>query len=208
MKILVFGASGRLGQKLVAYGLEAGHEISAFVRKPEKLKLQHPALKLILGDAEDPETIENAIPGHDLILSALGVSQMPPPITLMSDAVLFMLEAMQNAGVPRIIAVGGAGILQETETQLKMESPSFPAFFKPISEDYFRVFELLKNSDREWTMVCPPTMPERVRTGNYRTLANYFPEGGQQIFVEDVADFILAEITKRAFINQRVGIAY
>lgn len=208
LKILVFGATGRLGRKVVEYALQEGHEIFAFVRHPAKLSLQHPHLHIIQGDAEDPETIENAIPGKDLLISCLGVSNLKPPITLMSDAVLFMLDAMGRFQVPRILAVGGAGILQETPDRFKMESPGFPPFFKAISEDYLRVYELLKASDREWTLICPPTMPERVRTGQYRVLGDYFPEGGQQICVEDVADFILKEIQARQFIGQRVGMAY
>lgn len=208
MKILLFGSSGRLGKKILEYGLQEGHELFAFLRNPARLSLQHPRLHLIQGDAEDPEAIEHAIPGKDLIISALGVSNLKPPITLMSDAILFMLDAMARFQVPRILAVGGAGILQETPERLKMESPSFPPFFKAISEDYWRVYELLHASDREWTLVCPPTMPERVRTGHYRVLGDYFPEGGQQIFVEDVADFIIKEIQARQFLRQRVGIAY
>jgi putative NADH-flavin reductase len=208
LKILVFGSSGRLGRKILEYGLQEGHEMFGFVRNPARLTFQHPQLQLIQGDAEDPEAIENAIPGKDLIISCLGVNNLKPPITLMSDAVLFMLDAMVRFQVPRILAVGGAGILQETPDRFKMESPGFPPFFKAISEDYLRVYELLKASDREWTMVCPPTMPERVRTGQYRVLGDYFPEAGQQIFVEDVADFILKEIPARQFIRQRVGIAY
>jgi uncharacterized protein len=208
LKILVFGASGRVGSKIVEYGLQAGHQMHAFVRQPEKMVLNHPNLQIIQGDAEDPECIENAIPGKDLIISALGASSFKPPITLMSDATLFILDAMQRYNLPRILAVAGAGILQATPTGLKMESPGFPEFLKPISEEHLRVYELLKASDRSWTLVCPPTMPERVRTGHYRVSSEYHPEGGQQIFVEDVADFIIREITNPQFLNQRVGIAY
>lgn len=208
MKILVFGASGRVGSKLLEYGLAAGHEMFAFVRNPSKIPGQTPRLHRIQGDAEDPESIQAAIPGMDLILFALGTNQFKPPITLMSDALLFILEAMQTFQVPRIIAVAGAGILQEDAQTLKMNAAGFPAIFRPISEEYWRMFELLRDSDREWTLVCPPTMPERVRTGQYRVLAEYLPEGGQQIFVEDLADFILREIEARQFLRQRVGLAY
>lgn len=38
MKVIVFGATGGVGQHFVQMAVEASHEVTAFVRTPEKLK--------------------------------------------------------------------------------------------------------------------------------------------------------------------------
>ena len=50
MKIVVFGASGRMGIKVVEQALEAGHTVIAFLRTSSKIVLQHPMLTLFQGD--------------------------------------------------------------------------------------------------------------------------------------------------------------
>ena len=68
---------------------------------------------------------------------------------------------------------------------------------------------MLAASGLEWTLVCPPNMPTGERTGRYRTRADRLPEGGREISVEDVADFLsLVQPGERRFIATRVGISY
>lgn len=38
MKIIVFGATGGVGQHFVEMAVAAGHDVTVFVRTPEKLK--------------------------------------------------------------------------------------------------------------------------------------------------------------------------
>jgi hypothetical protein len=60
----------------------------------------------------------------------------------------------------------------------------------------------------EWTAVCCPHLPEGVRDKKYLTRKDYFPEnGGFSVSVENVADFIVKEISEKNFINSRVGFA-
>ena len=63
MKIVVFGASGRMGIKVVEQALEAGHLVTAFLRTPSKIAIQHPNLTLFQGDVLDAAAVENAIAG-------------------------------------------------------------------------------------------------------------------------------------------------
>ena len=72
MKIIVFGATGGVGQHVVEMAVAAGHEVSAFVRTPEKLKIT--GVNIIQGDAFNAEQVANAIPGHDAVVSCLGSS--------------------------------------------------------------------------------------------------------------------------------------
>jgi putative NADH-flavin reductase len=46
------------------------------------------------------------------------------------------------------------------------------------------------------------------RTGEYRAAADLLPDGRQEIAHEDVADFLLRELTERRYPMRRVGITY
>jgi putative NADH-flavin reductase len=39
MKVLVLGATGSVGRHILQLGTERGHEITALIRKPEKLEI-------------------------------------------------------------------------------------------------------------------------------------------------------------------------
>src|SRR5687768_11152507 len=66
-KILVFGASGGTGRQIVSQALEQGHEVTAFVRGPSKVGIQHQRLHEVFGDAaNDAQSVLRAIPSHDV----------------------------------------------------------------------------------------------------------------------------------------------
>src|SRR5690606_41949894 len=75
MKIIVFGATGGVGQSVVKQAVESGLEVTAFVRTPAKLETAHEKLTVIQGDAFNPAEVSAAIAGHDVVVSCLGSSQ-------------------------------------------------------------------------------------------------------------------------------------
>lgn len=72
MKIIVFGATGGVGQHFVEMAVAAGHTVTAFVRTPEKLKTTD--VTIVQGDAFNAEQVADAIIGHDAVISCLGSS--------------------------------------------------------------------------------------------------------------------------------------
>ncbi len=72
MKLTIFGATGRTGRQLLTQALEAGHEVTAFVRDPSKLGVTHSRLRVMQGDVYDASVVEDATKGQDAVLSALG----------------------------------------------------------------------------------------------------------------------------------------
>jgi putative NADH-flavin reductase len=73
MKILVFGATGGTGARLVQQALEQGHVVTAFARDPGKVKRTHENLRVVRGDVLRAETVDAAVAGQDAVLSALGI---------------------------------------------------------------------------------------------------------------------------------------
>ena len=73
MKLLIFGATGGTGRKLVEQALEQGHAVTAFARDPGKVKTTHLNLTVVKGDILEPASVTAAVQGQDSVLSALGI---------------------------------------------------------------------------------------------------------------------------------------
>src|SRR5258708_20286564 len=74
MRLFVIGANGRTGTEIIDLARMRGHEITAFVRSPQKLAAAT-SVRVVQGDPRRSESIVAALPGHDAVLSAIG----PPP---------------------------------------------------------------------------------------------------------------------------------
>jgi len=208
MKILVIGATGRLGSHLVTAALEKGHEVTAFARNMDDQDSGHPNLKLFKGDVMYQSLIEAALPGHDAVLSVIGIRKFSGPITLLSKGIGNITGAMKKTGVNRLLTVTGAGILQDSENRLIMETLSFPPNLQNISLDHRRVFRVLESSNLDWTIVCPAFMYRGEATKEFLIRSNYYPaESRNEVSLADVADFMTDEMRANQFVNQRVGIA-
>lgn len=74
MRLLVFGATGGTGHQVVEQAFEAGHVVTAVVRRPDGFDLRHQRLEVVKGDVWDPSTVGHVIHEKDVVISCLGVS--------------------------------------------------------------------------------------------------------------------------------------
>ncbi len=72
MKLVIFGATGTVGEQAVQQALEQGHAVTAFARNLTKLNIQHPQLRLAQGDVMDSVAVEAALQGQDAVLCVSG----------------------------------------------------------------------------------------------------------------------------------------
>ena len=103
MKIVLYGASGQAGTRILKELESRGHEVTAAVRNPEKLA---PGVKSVRDDLSNVDQIAKVITGADAVVSAYApphedTDQLIPVTTR-------QIEAVRKAGVPRLIVVGGA----------------------------------------------------------------------------------------------------
>src|SRR5207244_9127462 len=73
MRLFILGANGKTGTQLVDLALARNHQVTAFVRSPEKITRRHPNLQVLHGDPRNVHEMARVLPGHDAVLSALGV---------------------------------------------------------------------------------------------------------------------------------------
>jgi len=206
MKILVLGATGRVGSQIVEMALKDHHEVTTFVRDPLKLQLDNKHLHIFQGNVLNKKDLEQAMVNVDVVVSALNTDGNDT----LSASISFILEAMEQHNIKRIITIGTAGILQSrvTPTILRYQSTESKQKSTFAAQEHQRLFEQLQVSNVDWTIVCPTYLPDGAITGTYRVECNFLPEGGAQISVGDTADFAYKQIFSEEFMKMRVGIAY
>lgn len=207
MLIALFGATGRVGRRVLEYALADGHTVRALVRDPGKLAPRE-GLEIIQGDVLDAESVVRTVAGTDAVLSGLGGAGVQEPGEAQSQGMRNIVAAMQRHGVRRVLGVAGGGILDSPNGGLRHDQPTFPAIFKGVSARHKEAWIAMRDSGLDWTMIATGDIVPGERTGVYRTLEDFLPEKGNRISVEDVADFLVTELTARKHVQKRVGAGY
>ena len=207
MKIVLYGATGNSGQRILQELTNRGHEVIAVARDTSKLPS---TVKVVKDDLSNADTIASIIAGADAIVSAYA----PPQDN--TDALLGVTErqiaAVKKAGVPRLIVVGGAGLLEVAPGVSLIASGYLPEAFLPIAKSHEKALGILKASNINWTYFSPAGFFEPgQRTGKYRLgttnlIAN--EKGDSRISFEDYAVALVDEIEKPAHERGQLSIGY
>ncbi len=214
MNLIIFGATGMVGKQLVQQALFNKHHVKAFGRNvystdylPTGPGGQTENLHLVQGALFDEGEVYNAIKGCDAVLSAVGGGTDGTDKTR-TLGMKNIIKQMQKAGVKRIIAIGGLGVLHADENSLLVDKDDYPPEYKAVGLEHKKAFELLNESGLNWTFVCPPNIINEGTTGSYVTNADYPPENNKyKINAGDLAMFMLKELQKNEFVKLRVGIS-
>ncbi|TXK83862.1 NAD(P)-dependent oxidoreductase [Paenibacillus sp. N3.4] len=206
MRILLLGATGRVGKKILKQALSDQHEVTALVRSPEKVESPPSGLALLQGDACNAAHLQNALRGAEIIISCLGTDGG----SVLTTYTPILIAAMQSQAVSRVVTIGTAGILQSREHPglLRYEAPDSRRSSTRAAEEHRRSWELFEASGLEWTVVCPTYLPDGEPIGQYRFERDYLPDGGMSISVGDTAAFTYRTALENQDIGFRVGLAY
>ena len=207
MHLAVFGATGRVGRRFVEYALAEGHTIRALVRDPAALETR-PGLELVQGNVLALDDVTHTVTGADAVVSALGGAGVEAPGDAQSQGMRNIVSAMHRCGVTRVLGVAGGGILNAPNGGLRQDQPTFPAVFRKVSAKHKEAWQAMHDGNVDYTMVATGDIVPGTRTGVYRIVEDYLPEGGRTISVEDVADFLLRALTRGLHLRKRVGAGY
>ncbi|MFY0252523.1 NAD(P)-dependent oxidoreductase [Chitinophaga sp. 30R24] len=212
MQLLIFGATGGTGQQLVAQALQQGHTITAFVRTPVKMTIQHPRLTIIQGDVMDYKSVEKVMPGHDAVLSALGRPASKTG-TVRSTGTHHIIRAMEKTGIKRFICQTSLGY-GDSKATLRRTPFIFkriivPLLLKKGFADHALQEQFIKNSSLDWVIVRPGNLTDGALTGRYRYgFAATDPDIAVKVSRADVADFMLKQLTDKTFLHKTPGLSY
>ncbi|SRR5579884_744622 len=210
MKIALFG-SGMIGLRVAQEALSRGHEVTAIVRHPARIQLRHPQLTLREGNALNPESVTQVVAGHDVVVSAIKLSDNQ--LSAVTEAAQSLLEGVKRAEVKRLLVVGGAGTMNVAPGVRALDVIPIPEEWKPEIMAKLEEWEVYhKNSDVDWTYFSPPVFIEPgERTGTYRLGVDQLvlnAQGECRISAEDYAVALLDELERPRFVRQRFSVAY
>lgn len=207
MLIALFGATGRVGGRVLEYALAEGHTVRALVRDASKLT-PRAGLEIVQGDVLDAATVARVIAGADAVISGLGGAGVADPGEAQSQGMRNIVAGMKTHGVRRVLGVAGGGILDSPDGGLRHDQPSFPEVFKKVSYRHKEAWHAMSDSGLDWTMIATGDIVPGTRTGVYRSIEDFLPLGARKISVEDVADFLLKALRDGMHKQKRVGAGY
>lgn len=211
MKLIIFGASGALGTRLVSEALLRGHEVTGAARSLEGLRTRNRPIRTVSADATDPASVAEVAGGHDVALSAVTVHAQPE---MLVDAARGLLDGLARAGVPRLVVAGGAGSLRVGSGQRLMDTPDFHAEWKPEAQAQADALAVYQSDEGpvEWSYVSPAALLEPGRrTGRYRLGDDellFDDTGRSAITMEDFAIAMLDEAENPQHMRRRFTAAH
>lgn len=198
MKVIVLGARGDVGSRVVAEARIRGHDVTAIVRNEDQIDTLPPAVTARVADVLDTDRLTVLMTGHDLAISALrppdGQEETLVPLTRS------VLGAAARSGVG-VLVVGGAASLAMPDQNgtTVLTAPGFlPEAVIPIARACQEQYELCTGETQaQWSYLCPPAiLIPGERTGQYHTGSDELlvdEDGGSRISMEDFAVALMDE---------------
>lgn len=211
MKIALLGASGTIGQRILNEALTRGHYVTAVARDPSRVGADRPNLAAVTGDALNPSSIEKAVKGHDVVISAVGPRSGDDP-QMVPLAARALVQGVSRSGVRRLLIVGGAGSLEVAPGLQLVDTPQFPEAWKGIALAHRDALAVFRNADLDWTYFSPAIFIQPgERSGRYRLGGEQVlndEKGESRISAEDYAVAMLDEVEQPKLARRRVTVAY
>ncbi len=213
MKIALIGATGFVGSALLKEALDRGHEVTAIGRHPEKIP-PHAKLRSQKGDVYNADEVARLVAGHDAVISAFNPGWSNPDIyNQQVKGTEAIIKGVKQAGIKRLLFVGGAGSLEVKPGVQALDLPGFPAEYKQGALATREALnQLRKESGLDWSFLSPSAdLAPGQRTGKFRLGTDQMlsdTNGQSRISVEDYAMAMVDEAEKPKHIRQRFTVGY
>jgi uncharacterized protein len=211
MRLVIFGASGLLGTRLVSEALSRGHQLTAVARDVARIDDRGGQVATAAADVTDPGSVAAVAGGHDAALSAVTQHDRPE---MLVDAARGLLAGLSAGGVQRLVVAGGAGSLLVASGQRLMETDGFHEEWKPEALATAAALDVFRQADTdvEWSYVSPGALlAPGERTGHYRLGGDELlvdKHGKSAISMEDFAIAMLDEAEDAKHPRQRFTAAH
>lgn len=204
MKIIIFGATGGVGQQLITQSLEHNHEVTAFVRNKEKITQTHKNLRVIVGDIFQVEEVKKALENQDVVVSTLGNGdglKKSNKLYLMTKSIV---DAMKQVGLTKIIYTASQGIDDEIPGAV---GKIITWFLRNPLKDHKQAVEYIRNNNLNAVIVRPSSLTNSQLTKDYRVAHDTIPSSQKPVSRADVAHLILTAIETDAYDGASIAIS-
>jgi putative NADH-flavin reductase len=209
MKVVLFGATGRAGSRIMRELLSRGHQVIAVVRDGSTLQPEA-GVTTVVDSLSETEKTAAAIAGADAVITAYA----PPPDN--TDALVavtqLLVDAVAQSGVPRLLMVGGAGGLEVAPGVTLIDSGYLPTEWLPIAKSHGKALQVLEASAIDWTYLAPAAyFDPGERTGKFRLGTNNLiadASGQSRISMEDYAIAMVDELETAEHPRMRFSVGY
>ena len=206
MKIAIIGSTGFLGKVVLKKALDKGYQVRTLVRTPEKLGEFKDRVEYTQGSVSQSNKLEETVNGTEVVISTVGPPQKNPgnPETY-KNALENLVSILEKHNVKRYIHIGGAAHLggenENWSRGRKNLRLVLKIIAKPILITKHLEWEVLKKSNLDYTLVRPPGIMKKRFRGK-GVIADEKNLARLKVNVEDLADFIVEQITSRDWIKK------
>ena len=209
MRILVLGASGGVGRRVVERGLARGLKVRAQTRTAARLADLAGAVEVVEADPLDAAAVQEILRDVDAVVYALGIGHRGKT-TFFSETTRILLAAMAASGVRRLVAVTGVGA-GETRGHggAFYDRVVFPLFTRNLYDDKERQEALIEASGLDWVVVRPAPFANRPATGRLQVHTRIAPDLVlRRVGRDEVAAFVLDQLTSDAYLRRKPFIGH
>lgn len=209
-RVLIVGATGGTGRQLVEQALERGLAVTALVRNPSRMQVEHPRLTVVQGDVLDAASVDAAVRGQDAVLSALGHRRYFYPTRILSAGTRNITRAMDLHGVRRLVCETSLG-LGDSAGRLGLMYTLFviPAILPFYFWDKTQQERAIAESDLDWVIVRPGALNNGDRRGRVQEgwrVGSFFRT--VRVSRADVAAFMLNQLASDTYLGAAPGVCW
>lgn len=162
MRIIVFGAGGKVGRLVVGELLRRGHQVTAFVHSKSPFS-PDTNLEIVKGDIYVPAQIAEAMTGQEMVISCLG-SWRTPGKDVLTVGMNNIVSIMKQAGIQRIVSLTGHVAIVAGEPVSGLDRLAHRAMelaADKILHDGENHIRILQASGLAWTVLRSPIMTKQ-----------------------------------------------
>ena len=207
MRLFILGANGKTGSELMDLALKQGHQVTAYVRSPEKITVRNKKLKVVKGSLEDIQGMARAMKGQAAVFSAVGpkpgevFTAIRKRTWTMEKSALNLISAMKKAKVKKLVVFSSAGLFLGQNIFVNLLS----AMAHNHMTDLKQMEKAVARSPLNWT-IARPNWLEKGTDLHYRAQINALPPKPLKMTFRALAKFMLDTVEEGLYQRKIIGL--